>query len=151
MLKQLELPPLQERRKINRLVMLYKVAKGLVPAIPATDYLKPARVKRQIKAKQYSDCVTSKIIDKQVINNDRGFVVKNSNSNQYKNSFFVKTIIELNHLDSRVVHAETVEGFKSALHFDQAHSPVYYAVTGPSPYQAEAETCLSADFPRIYL
>jgi len=118
MLKQLELPPLQERRKINRLVMLYKVAEGLVPAIPATDYLKPARVKRQIKAKQYSDCVTSNIIDKQVINNDRGFVVKNTNSNQYKNSFFVKTIIEWNHLDSRVVHAETVEGFKSALHFD---------------------------------
>ncbi|KAH3691556.1 hypothetical protein DPMN_190799 [Dreissena polymorpha] len=118
MFKQLKLPPLQERRKINRLVLLYKVAEGLVPSIPATDYLKPAKFKRQIKAKQYSVCVTSNIIYKQVINKDRGFVVKNSNSNQYKNSFFVKTIIEWNHLDSRVVHAETDEGFKSALHFD---------------------------------
>ncbi|KAH3868236.1 hypothetical protein DPMN_031377 [Dreissena polymorpha] len=99
MLKQLELPSLQERRKINRLVMLYKVAEVLVPAIPATECLKTASVKRHIKAKQYRDCVTSNIIDNQVINNDRVFVIKNTNSLQFNNSFFVKTIMVWNHLE----------------------------------------------------
>ena len=44
-----------------------------------------ARAKRHIKAKRYSNCLTSNILDKQVINKDIGFVIQNTNSTQLKN------------------------------------------------------------------
>ena len=37
MLKELELSTLQQRRKEDRLCLLYKISRGLVPAIPKTD------------------------------------------------------------------------------------------------------------------
>ncbi|XP_053390995.1 uncharacterized protein LOC128553836 [Mercenaria mercenaria] len=118
MLESLKLTPLQDRRRTSRLVFLYKVAGGLVPAIHPSDYLQTVTRKRQIRAKSYSDFQVSNIVEKQVINNTRGFSVKHCKSEQLKNSFFVKTIIEWNHLDDRVVRAETTEGFKSALLHD---------------------------------
>ena len=41
MLKQLELPPLQDRRKMARLTFFFKVAEGLVPAMPTYTYMTP--------------------------------------------------------------------------------------------------------------
>ena len=46
MLNELELQSLKDRRKDKRLIQLYNVQKGLVPAIPANDYLKPIQSKR---------------------------------------------------------------------------------------------------------
>ena len=43
MLAELNLPPLQDRRKANRLTFLYKVVEGLVPAMQSHDYLTPIR------------------------------------------------------------------------------------------------------------
>ena len=43
MLEILELSSLEQRRSINRLVFMYKVDEGLVPAIPADDFLKPQK------------------------------------------------------------------------------------------------------------
>ena len=43
MLETLELSSLEQRRSINRLVFMYKVVEGLVPAIPADDFLKPQK------------------------------------------------------------------------------------------------------------
>ena len=51
MLNDLELQSLKDRRKDKRLIQLYNVQKGLVPAIPANDYLKPIQSKREIKPK----------------------------------------------------------------------------------------------------
>jgi hypothetical protein len=73
MLKDLELKPLQERRKHIRLTMFYKVVEGLVPAIASEDYLKEIRNKRKRKAKQYEGFETSNIIDRQTVNNSRPF------------------------------------------------------------------------------
>ena len=39
MLKELDLPSLESRRKENRLCQLYKISNDLVPAIPKGDYL----------------------------------------------------------------------------------------------------------------
>ena len=55
------------------------------------------------------------IVEKHSVNNDRGFIIEQRKTDQLKNSFFVKTIIEWNHLETEVVHAETVEGFKTLL------------------------------------
>ena len=53
------------------------------------------------------------IVEKHSVNHDRGLIVEQCHSEQLKNSFFVNTIIEWNHLEGAVVHAETVEGFKT--------------------------------------
>ena len=41
MLETLEPSSLEQRRIFNRLVLMYKVVEGLVPAIPADDYWNP--------------------------------------------------------------------------------------------------------------
>ena len=43
MLSDLHLPPLQDRRKANRLVFFFKVVEVLVPELQIHDYLKPVR------------------------------------------------------------------------------------------------------------
>lgn len=54
MLTELHLPLHQNRRRANRLVFLFKVAEGLVPALQFHDYLTPVREKkRKIKSKQF--------------------------------------------------------------------------------------------------
>ena len=73
LLDDLKLTSLQERRTTTRLIFLYKVAEGLVPALPPSEYLQPAKRKRHIKAKTFSDCVSINIVQNHVINNSRGF------------------------------------------------------------------------------
>ncbi|KAH3694173.1 hypothetical protein DPMN_081612 [Dreissena polymorpha] len=41
MLKSMKIPPLQERRKANRLIFFFKVVEGLVPVMPSQDFLTP--------------------------------------------------------------------------------------------------------------
>ena len=116
MLAELNLPPLQDRRKANRLIFLYKVVEGLVPAMQSHDYLTSIRGKRLIKPKEYTDCVTSNIIDKQSTNNSKCFKTLQCTSEIYKYSFFPRTIIDWNHLDDNIVRADTVDGFRRTVH-----------------------------------
>ena len=51
MLQSLELSSLENRRSTNRLIFMYKVVEGLVPAITPNEFLKPSRQKRQVKVK----------------------------------------------------------------------------------------------------
>jgi len=53
MRKELELDTLQERRTSLRLILMYKVVQGLVPALPPTSFVKNAKQKRQIKANKH--------------------------------------------------------------------------------------------------
>ena len=53
MLKDQDLPSLQDRRMAARLTFFYKVVEGLVPAISPDAFLKPQRPKRQIHAKNF--------------------------------------------------------------------------------------------------
>ena len=67
MLKNLNLPTLQERRKELRLTLLFKVAKDLLPAIPPENYLKPKRETRNIQPTthtKYKDYKTKNLVDK---------------------------------------------------------------------------------------
>ncbi|CAC5368405.1 unnamed protein product [Mytilus coruscus] len=52
MRRQLEMETLEERRHSLRLILIYKVVEGLVPALPADNFVTPARPKRIIKAKE---------------------------------------------------------------------------------------------------
>ena len=52
MLQSLELSSLENRRSSNRLIFMYKIVEGLVPAKPPNEFLKPAKQKRQVKVKK---------------------------------------------------------------------------------------------------
>ena len=115
MAKELELPTLQERRGSLRLVMLYKVVEGLVPGLPPQDFLLKSRPRRQIRLKTFDNCETSNILNKQVKNNSKCYDTIQATSNQYRNSFFVDTVVKWNQLEEEVVCAKSVEAFKTAL------------------------------------
>ena len=115
MLKDLELPSLRVRRTNAKLVFLYKIVEGLLPAIDQEAYIRPARPKRQIRSVKYKDCLTNNIIDRQETNNTRTFIVPPSKCNQYRNSFFVDTIVHWNKLPEDTVRRKTIDSFKEAL------------------------------------
>ena len=88
MLTDLNLPTLESRRKENRLCFMFKISKGLVPAIPPTDYLTPVRHKRKIKAKTFENCETKNFVKKHQQLNDNCFTTINSRSSVYETLFF---------------------------------------------------------------
>ena len=96
---------------------LFKVVEGLVPAINPEEYLKPQKQKRRIKPRTYENFKSVNIVEKHSVNHDRGYEIEQCHSEQLKNSFFIKTVIEWNHLEQEVVHAETAEGFKTLLNY----------------------------------
>ena len=74
MLADLDLDTLQERRKELRLTFLFKVVEGLMPAIPAAEYLEPVHQKRRIRAtKLYSDYISDNTVKSHQLNNYRCF------------------------------------------------------------------------------
>ena len=89
MLEDLKLPILQQRRLETRLVMLYKVVRGMVPAINADEFLIPIRNKRNIKPRVQSDFQTTNIVEKFSTNHSECFKIPDSHTEQYRNSFFV--------------------------------------------------------------
>ncbi|MCS5550755.1 MAG: reverse transcriptase domain-containing protein [Gammaproteobacteria bacterium] len=115
MKKELDLETLEERRHSLRLILMYKVVEGLVPALPTSQFVNFTRPKRKIKTRTYSDHITSNILEKRVCHNTKGLSIPDSRTPQYQNSFFVGTIIHWNHLPDSVVHASSVEAFKTAL------------------------------------
>ena len=115
MLQDLKLPSLRERRRQIRLVMFYKVAMNLTPAIDPTEYLTPLRKKRQIKAKQFRDYQSANIVERSVNNNSKCFVLENAKTQNYRFSFFINTAYDWNHLEDSIVCAETLEDFKISL------------------------------------
>ena len=115
MLETLELSSLEQRCSFNRLVFMYKVVEGLVPAIPVDDFLKPQKPKRHIRPRKYSDHISKNIVDRHSVNNNRCFIIENCKTEQLKQSFFVRTVVQWNQLDTEVLRAETVESFRDAL------------------------------------
>jgi hypothetical protein len=115
MKRQLELETLEERRHSLHLILLYKVVEGLVPALPTVDFVITAKPKRNIKAKVYKDCEKTNIIERRLIKNAKGLKVPNCNTEQSKHSFFVETIVHWNQLPDKVVCADSVEAFTTAL------------------------------------
>ena len=86
-----------------------------MPAMQSLDFLTPVRGKRLIKSKQFKDCNTSNIIDRQSTNNSKCFKLTQCHSEIYKNSFFPRIIIDWNHLDNNIVRADTADSFRKAV------------------------------------
>ena len=68
MLNDLDLSYLQQRRGINKLVFLFKIAGGMGPTINLCDNYTPQKPKIRIKAKQFSDYKCSNLVNKNVTN-----------------------------------------------------------------------------------
>ena len=115
MLRGLELPTLKERRKDKRLIFMYNIQKGSVPAIPPNAYLKPIASKRRIKAKTFSDFETKNIVKRHQLLNEKCFHLPTSKTDTYRYSYFPKTISEWNELSDSVVNAQSTEIFKDRL------------------------------------
>ena len=116
MLEDLKLPTLQQRRLESRLVMLYKVVRGMVPAINADEFLIPLRNKRNIKPRLCSDFQTTNFVQRYSVNHTECFKIPESKSDQFKNSFFVRTVSDWNQLEECQIRAETVNSFRQAVH-----------------------------------
>ena len=123
---------LQQRHIESRLVILYKVMRGMIPAINADEFLIPLRNKRNIKPRLCSDFQTTNFVQRYSVNHTECFKIPESKSDQFKNSFFVRTVSDWNQLEECHIRAETVNGFrkKKFLTFHSAHTAVVDARIG---------------------
>jgi len=116
MLQDQKLPSLEHRRKELRLTCMYKMAGGLIPGLPPEKFLQPKKPGRSIRAStRLRGYASTNVVERSVTNNNKPFQIQNSNTNQFKNSFFIRTVVDWNHLADRAVNAETPEAFRSAL------------------------------------
>ena len=93
MLPKEKLQPLQERRRHLWLAFLFKIIEGKVPAIASEDFLKPKPSRREVKATQFKDHVTTNIITNQAHHNSKPYIVPHSTTEEYSHSFFVQTVL----------------------------------------------------------
>ena len=91
MITNLELHSLQSRRRDQRLKFMFTVVEGCVPAIPPDKFL---HSQRRVQPKRFTDCVTVKRLSplKDIKSITRCLVVTATHTNQFKNSYFVKTV-----------------------------------------------------------
>ena len=98
MMDELGWKPLHERRREQRLTLLFKIVNDLV-AIPADQHIRyNNRTSRNRHSKQLK--------------------VESANSDIYKNSFFPRTIIDWNNLPQSAIDCDTVENFKRTISRD---------------------------------
>ena len=67
---------------------LAKVVRGLIPAIPANEFLTPIRSKRLITPRNQKDFRTTNLVTTRARNNSHCFSVDSVKTAEYKNSFF---------------------------------------------------------------
>ncbi len=95
MLHELKWETLEERRRQQRLTMMYKIHNGLV-AVNKDAYMCPAT--RLSKS-----------------NNPLAYMIPDTGPDYYNQSYFPRTIREWNHLPTNIVKATTLDSFKSRL------------------------------------
>ena len=62
-----------------------------------------------IKPKRFDDYVNTNIVENSVKNNTKSFDRIQCNTEQYRNSFFKRPILDWNHLEENIVSATSVE------------------------------------------
>ncbi len=116
MLQEQQLPSLEHRRKQLRLTYLYKVAEGLLPGLPPEMFLQPKKLGRQIRtSSRLRGYASTNVVERSVTNNSKPLQIQTTKSNQFKNSFFIRTAVDWNHLADSTVNAKSPEAFRSAL------------------------------------
>ena len=114
------------------LTFMHKVVKGLVPAMPAGTFFIPPKQGCQIRSSRIKDFVSRNLVENYIQNNDRLHTVLHSNTEQYKHSFFSRTVIAWNCIDNSIVHSESTDCFKSALAAAKRTSTTTAAHPNPS-------------------
>ncbi|XP_070195592.1 uncharacterized protein [Littorina saxatilis] len=115
MLKNLNLPPLEERRRQLRFNFLNRISEGLIPALPPDKFLTPAASRRRrVIPTRFQGYESSNIIERQAVNNTRGFRIPTCKTDQYKNSFFERTIAEWNQLSDADLPARPAQPASAA-------------------------------------
>jgi hypothetical protein len=116
MLKELNLSTLEERRRQLRLSLLYRITEGLIPALPPQNFLTPANTsRRRIRPTKFEGYQSTNVIARQAFNNTRAFRIPDSRTEQYRSSFFVRTVAEWNQLSEAAVTAGSASAFTPAL------------------------------------
>ena len=117
MMLRLDIPLLQERRKVCRLTLMYKIVEGHLPAMRPDVFLVPLRRnKRPIRDRHLrSDFVNTSIVSRSVTNNSKCFAVPLCRTQPSENSYFPRTIREWNQLQEYQVTAESIDQFKASL------------------------------------
>ena len=93
LVKKCDLPPLQERRRHLRLTLFYRMVEGLVPALPPEKFLQKQKPGRQIRSRARPDEKTTNPTEDHVRHNDRPYVVKACATDEYKYSYFPRTVV----------------------------------------------------------
>ena len=97
---------------------LYKIVRGMVPAINAVEVFVPIRSKRQSRAKKkkkkkkkqkHQDCYTSNFVNRYIQNNSECYKVPESKTDQFR--IFLKTTSDWNCFSDDHIRAETVNSF----------------------------------------
>ena len=115
LLERLELPTLQNRRKMDKLCLMYKITNNFFPAIKPNKFLTALPARRRIKPTRFEDSAFTNIMENQVNNNSKAFKHIFGRTPQYRNSFFPSTIIYWNTLSEGEVEAQNLDTFRCRL------------------------------------
>ena len=121
LLRKLDLPPLQVRRQQLSLTLLFKVVEGLAPAMPPEHFFTFSKPGRKIRPLRNSSFETSNVVNRYTRNNNRSLEIKPSRTSQQRNSFFIRTAVEWNHLDDSTVNLKTIPAFKAKIEENAYH------------------------------
>ena len=105
----------QLSHKLLRELSHQGTSSSLVPAIPADKFTKQQKPGRLIRSSTDKNFISSNTINSYIRNNDRCFVVHPCRTDQLRNSFFCRTVVEWNHLDNNIVHSASVNSFRTAI------------------------------------
>ena len=82
--------------------------------MPPHQLLEPERAKKPIRAAtKFKDFITSNVVEKHQILNNRPYKTISTRINQFKNSFFPCTVIDWNQLPDDAVQATSTKAFNS--------------------------------------
>ena len=80
------------------------------------DFVNPNCVKKHIKPLTFENCVSNNIVTKSTIVNSKCYQTAKCKSVLYENSFHKSINYKWNNLEGSIECAETVGGYKTALH-----------------------------------
>ena len=95
MMQKLDWKPLADRRREQRLIMMYRIINGLI-AIPAETHITPNRGTTRSK-------------------NSQKLRIFSCNTDTFKYSFFPRTVVDWNNLSENCVSAKSIEIFKGEI------------------------------------
>ena len=115
MLKVLNLPLLRNRRMNKRLTFMFKIINGLVPAIEPQKYFVELKNTRLVTGNRLPEYNYQHTVKRNIRNNSICYKVKNTNSDKFENSYFIRTVAEWNTLSEEVVRSKSVDQFSANL------------------------------------